>query len=233
MALQPGTGGVFAIEITTSSSQPEGSSAPVPDASATATTHQRTLWDRKSDGGFPEAKELKRRVRDIIDPGRDLGHVDRDHDHEASAQQSSTMDPAPPAAQGTTNPPASASAGDGDGAQSSQAPLAALGTVHGTHLPPVKRWGSGPAHLVRPGGGGGGIKPQIRQPPATAQAEVERRLAESRQHRAEAEGHAGAETQVEAAAEPAVTAGEAAGEVEKKDGADGAGGEPSKCDDCE
>lgn len=37
------------------------------------------LWDRKVDGGFPETKELKRRVRDVIEPGRDLGHVDRDH----------------------------------------------------------------------------------------------------------------------------------------------------------
>jgi len=35
------------------------------------------IWDRKVDGGFPETKELKRRVRDVIQPGRDLGHVDR------------------------------------------------------------------------------------------------------------------------------------------------------------
>jgi len=34
------------------------------------------LWDRKKEGGFPETKELKRRVRDVIEPGRDLGHVD-------------------------------------------------------------------------------------------------------------------------------------------------------------
>jgi hypothetical protein len=31
------------------------------------------------DGGFPETKELKRRVRDVIDPGRNLGHNDRQH----------------------------------------------------------------------------------------------------------------------------------------------------------
>lgn len=37
------------------------------------------MWNRKEDGGFPETKELKRRVRDVIEPGRDLGHVDRDH----------------------------------------------------------------------------------------------------------------------------------------------------------
>lgn len=35
------------------------------------------LWERKADGGFPEAKELKKRVRDQIDPARDLGHNDR------------------------------------------------------------------------------------------------------------------------------------------------------------
>lgn len=37
---------------------------------------QKILWDRKTEGGFPEVKELKRRVRDCIDPSRDLGHVD-------------------------------------------------------------------------------------------------------------------------------------------------------------
>lgn len=36
-----------------------------------------TIWSRKADGGFPDAKELKQRVRDRIDPGRDLGHIDR------------------------------------------------------------------------------------------------------------------------------------------------------------
>lgn len=35
------------------------------------------LWERRRDGGFPDVKELKQRVRDHIAPGRDLGHVDR------------------------------------------------------------------------------------------------------------------------------------------------------------
>lgn len=35
------------------------------------------IWDRKQDGGFPETKELKNRVRNIIEPGKDMGHVDR------------------------------------------------------------------------------------------------------------------------------------------------------------
>ena len=37
----------------------------------------QTIWDRKVDGGFPQAKELKRRVRDVISPEKDLGHSDR------------------------------------------------------------------------------------------------------------------------------------------------------------
>lgn len=40
------------------------------------------MWDRKTDGGFPETKELKRRVRDVIEPDRNLGHVDRDYSTE-------------------------------------------------------------------------------------------------------------------------------------------------------
>ncbi len=35
------------------------------------------LWDRKREGHFPEPKEMKQRVRDQIDPNRDLGHNDR------------------------------------------------------------------------------------------------------------------------------------------------------------
>lgn len=35
------------------------------------------IWERKRDGGFPDVKELKSRVRDHIEPQRDLGHIDR------------------------------------------------------------------------------------------------------------------------------------------------------------
>ena len=34
------------------------------------------VWCRKADGGFPQAAELKRRVRDRVAPGRPLGHAD-------------------------------------------------------------------------------------------------------------------------------------------------------------
>ncbi len=54
VTLVPGTGGVFVIDV---------------DGAA--------VWDRKADGGFPDAAVLKQRVRDRIDPQRDLGHADR------------------------------------------------------------------------------------------------------------------------------------------------------------
>ncbi len=54
VALIPGTGGVFEVRC-------DGA----------------LVWDRVRDGGFPDAKVLKGRVRDVIDPDRDLGHSDR------------------------------------------------------------------------------------------------------------------------------------------------------------
>ncbi|KQW32063.1 SelT/selW/selH selenoprotein [Rhizobium sp. Root274] len=54
VALIPGTGGIFEIRL-----------------------GEALIWERKRDGGFPGPKELKQRVRDVIDPERDLGHVDR------------------------------------------------------------------------------------------------------------------------------------------------------------
>ncbi|TEB35446.1 hypothetical protein FA13DRAFT_1811155 [Coprinellus micaceus] len=33
-------------------------------------------WDRKVEGGFPELKVLKQRIRDHIQPGKSLGHSD-------------------------------------------------------------------------------------------------------------------------------------------------------------
>ncbi|KAJ4310383.1 hypothetical protein N0V84_011001 [Fusarium piperis] len=66
VALQPSTGGTFVVSITHQAPEAE-----------TAST--KVLWDRREDGGFPETKELKRRVRDVVEPGRDLGHVDGKH----------------------------------------------------------------------------------------------------------------------------------------------------------
>lgn len=35
------------------------------------------LWDRKKMNGFPDSKELKQLVRNVIDPTRSLGHSDK------------------------------------------------------------------------------------------------------------------------------------------------------------
>ncbi|ARP81565.1 hypothetical protein CAL12_12605 [Bordetella genomosp. 8] len=56
VALIPGTGGIFQVHC-------DGA----------------LIWDRKAQGGFPDAKVLKQLVRDRIDPARDLGHIDRVH----------------------------------------------------------------------------------------------------------------------------------------------------------
>ena len=34
------------------------------------------IWERVRDGGFPDSKSLKQKVRDIVDPDRDMGHID-------------------------------------------------------------------------------------------------------------------------------------------------------------
>jgi selenoprotein W-related protein len=34
------------------------------------------IWERKRDGGFPDAATVKRLVRDRLDPERNLGHID-------------------------------------------------------------------------------------------------------------------------------------------------------------
>lgn len=54
VTLVPGYGGVYEIRV-----------------------DDTVIWERKRDGGFPDAKEIKRRLRDITDPERDLGHIDR------------------------------------------------------------------------------------------------------------------------------------------------------------
>ena len=54
VTLMPGTGGIFEV-------REEGA----------------LLWSRQVEGRFPEAKELKQRVRDRIAPERHLGHADR------------------------------------------------------------------------------------------------------------------------------------------------------------
>lgn len=54
LTLRPGTGGVFDIHL-------DGA----------------LLWSRKDEGRFPDISELKKLLRDRIDPARDLGHIDK------------------------------------------------------------------------------------------------------------------------------------------------------------
>lgn len=49
---------------------------PEPGGVFIVTVDDKIVWDRKVDGGFPEAKVLKQRVRDVIEPDKDLGHSD-------------------------------------------------------------------------------------------------------------------------------------------------------------
>ncbi len=42
------------------------------------------IWCREENGGFPEIRELKQKVRNIIAPSRALGHIDPTTDKEAS-----------------------------------------------------------------------------------------------------------------------------------------------------
>ena len=41
------------------------------------TCNQNLIWCRKIEGGFPDIKELKKRVMDVINPDKELGHLDR------------------------------------------------------------------------------------------------------------------------------------------------------------
>jgi len=38
--------------------------------------NDQQVWDRKTERGLPEMKDLKRRVRDIIAPEKSLGHAE-------------------------------------------------------------------------------------------------------------------------------------------------------------
>jgi selenoprotein W-related protein len=66
VSLEPGTGGVFRIH-----------------------ANDVLIWDRRRDGGFPDIAELKRRVRDVLFPQRDLGHLDSNNRGDARADKDS------------------------------------------------------------------------------------------------------------------------------------------------
>jgi selenoprotein W-related protein len=37
----------------------------------------QVVFDRREDGGFPEVKLLKQRIRDAVNPGKSLGHSEQ------------------------------------------------------------------------------------------------------------------------------------------------------------
>ena len=84
IALIPATGGLFTVYLT---HVPPGS-----DENAEA--QEILLWDRKAEGGFPETKELKQRLRNHIEPGRDLGHSDKPSKSRTSDTTTKPTDPA-------------------------------------------------------------------------------------------------------------------------------------------
>lgn len=49
---------------------------PGADAVFEISVNDELVWSRTRDGGFPDIKELKQRVRDVVAPDRDLGHID-------------------------------------------------------------------------------------------------------------------------------------------------------------
>lgn len=50
--------------------------APAESGTFQVLANGKRIWDRTVDGGFPELKALKQRVRDVIEPEKDLGHSD-------------------------------------------------------------------------------------------------------------------------------------------------------------
>ncbi len=95
IALIPVTGGIFTVTIT----HHVNNSAARGESVLEAPVRVAVIWDRKIDGGFPETKELKNRVRNIIEPNRDLGHIDRslkkDNVQLATTKEAIRLEPAP------------------------------------------------------------------------------------------------------------------------------------------
>ena len=80
IALIPATGGVFTVQLThypsSRSKSMENQSIIGTEVSKDAGVESILIWDRKTEAGFPETKVLKQRIRDHLEPGRDLGHSD-------------------------------------------------------------------------------------------------------------------------------------------------------------
>ncbi|KAI0460676.1 hypothetical protein F5B21DRAFT_452838 [Xylaria acuta] len=91
VALQPATGGIFVVEIYYADPAASTATATTTQADPSPMVQRRVLWDRRAEGGFPETKQLKRRVRDVIEPDRNLGHVDRDYPKQQQPQKDESI----------------------------------------------------------------------------------------------------------------------------------------------
>jgi selenoprotein W-related protein len=63
---------------------------------------EEVVWNRRVDHGFPQAADLKRRVRDRVAPGRALGHSDAGGSDAESTGAASSKDSAPGAGPSVT-----------------------------------------------------------------------------------------------------------------------------------
>lgn len=54
VTLTPGDGGIYEVKI----------------------SGGQTIWSREKEGRFPDIKELKQLVRNLVAPGKSLGHTD-------------------------------------------------------------------------------------------------------------------------------------------------------------
>lgn len=95
IALIPATGGLFTVHLTY---KPERTTE---DSSEDVAVQQVLIWDRKAEGGFPETKILKQRVRNHIEPGKDLGHSDKPSNKAKSEEKVPTKQAEEPTAPGT------------------------------------------------------------------------------------------------------------------------------------
>ncbi|BGP36355.1 hypothetical protein JCM10450v2_000254 [Rhodotorula kratochvilovae] len=73
------------------------------------------VWDRKIEGGFPELKDLKQRIRNIIAPSQDLGHSDKPSKPQTLASPAPTAAPIPPVSSGAAGAGAAGGMGSGGG----------------------------------------------------------------------------------------------------------------------
>ncbi|KAK5172051.1 uncharacterized protein LTR77_003688 [Saxophila tyrrhenica] len=99
IALIPATGGLFTVHLTHKTQESDTSPQEV------------LIWDRKAEGGFPETKILKQRVRNHIEPEKNLGHSDtpaklasKDQSRDQGEQKAADVDGQASKGASTTDP---------------------------------------------------------------------------------------------------------------------------------